>query len=459
MLTVRVHKHELSYGEVRELIQLHQKNQTRMTRLLEEYKGNNYEINNMERKANGKADNRISHSFPYLISSTICGFMNAKPNIVFEEQEIGEMVDDVFKYNDSDKQNTSLLLDMSIYGVGVEQFYFDKRGNIRFKRIDARDVIVVKDSSIEEETFLVIKHWKVDGVGEENEEYIELYYQDRVIRYYQNSRNEVHDMTEEPLFFSDVPFNVYKNNEQELGDYERILPIVGAYNKYQSEILNGVQDITNALMLISGCSLSDEQLQQVKNLRVLVDEGNIDAKMIYNDVQFNEAYLQNLRRDIFALSGCIDLTSSEVGNLSGSALKQRLVNLFYICSVKANYLKEGYLRRIELILNIYSLTHNVNIDEIIKNIEIEIKYNTLEDSTEMLNLVNGLQDIVSTETLLGFLGNKIVSVEDELEKLQKEKEENIAQFSFMQDENGHLTSDAQDEEQGDADEEETTEIL
>ena len=458
MLTVRRHRHELTFGEVRELIQLHQKNQNRMTKLLEEYKGNNHEINNMERKADGKADNRISHSFPYLISSTICGFMNAKPNIRFEEQEIGEVINDVFKYNDADKQNTSLLLDMSIYGVGVEQFYIDKRGNIRFKRIDARDVIVVKDSSIEEETFLVIKHWKVEGIGEENEEYIELYYEHKVVRYYQNNKNEIHDMTEEALFFNDVPFNIYKNNEQELGDYERILPIVGAYNKYQSEILNGVQDITNALMLISGVTLSDEQLQQVKNLRVLVDENAIDAKMIYNDVQFNEAYLQNLRRDIFALSGCIDLTSSEVGNLSGSALKQRLVNLFYICSVKANYLKEGYLRRIELILNIHGLTHNVNIDEIIKNTEIEINYNTLEDSTEMLALVQGLDGIVSKETQLSLLGDKIVSVEDELEKLAKEREENMSMFSFMQDEQGHLLSEDEEEPlDGDTDEEETTE--
>ena len=71
MLEVRKHRHELSYGEVRELIQLHTKNQNRMTRLLEEYKGNNAEISNMERKAEGKADNRISHAFPYLRNQTL----------------------------------------------------------------------------------------------------------------------------------------------------------------------------------------------------------------------------------------------------------------------------------------------------------------------------------------------------------------------------------------------------
>lgn len=455
MLEVRKHRHELSYGEVRELIQLHTKNQNRMTRLLEEYKGNNAEISNMERKAEGKADNRISHAFPYLISSTFCGLMNKKPNIICELQEV---VDDVLKYNDADKVNTSILTDMSVWGNSVEQYYLDKKGNIRFKRIDARDVIIVKDITIEAETFLVIKHWKVDGLGEEKMEFVELYYEDKVVRYFENKDGEVSNVTEESLFFGDIPFTVYKNNELMLGDFERILPIVGAYNKYQSETLNGIQDITNSLMIISGATLSDEQLKQVKSMRVLADENSIDAKMVYNEVQFNEAYLSQLRKDIFALSGCVDLTGESVGNLSGSALKQRLVNMLYIASVKANYLKEGYLRRIELILNIHALTNNINVDEIIKNTEITINYNTLEDSTEMLNLVQGLDGIVSKETQLSLLGEIIVSVQDEIDKLAKEKEENMANFSFMQDMNGHLMQNEDEPlDDGDEDEEETTE--
>lgn len=456
MLEVRKHRHELSYGEVRELIQLHTKNQNRMTRLLEEYKGNNAEISNMERKAEGKADNRISHAFPYLISSTFCGLMNKKPNIQCELQEI---VDDVLKYNDADKQNTSILIDMSVWGVGVEQYYLDKKGNIRFKRIDARDVIIVKDITIDADTFLVIKHWKVDGLGEEKMEFVELYYEDKVIRYFENKDGEVSNVTEESLFFGDIPFTVYKNNELMLGDFERILPIVGAYNKYQSETLNGIQDITNSLMIISGATLSDEQLKQVKSMRVLADENSIDAKMVYNEVQFNEAYLSQLRKDIFALSSVVDLTSENVGNLSGSALKQRLVNMLYIASVKANYLKEGYLRRIELILNIHALTNNINVDEIIKNTEITINYNTLEDSTEMLNLVQGLDGIVSKETQLSLLGEIIVSVQDEIDKLAKEKEEAMANFSFMQDMNGHLMQNEEPLDDGDKDEEEQTEEL
>ena len=194
MLSVRKRKHELTFNEVKELIQLHTTNQARMTRLLEEYKGHNLEIESMPRKEENKADNRIAHSFPYIISSTITGFMNTKPLIRCDEQEL---IDDVFKYNDSDKQNTSILLDMSIWGVGVEQFYLDSKGNIRFKRIDARDIITVKTSTIDGETFAVIKHFEVDGLGDDKEEFIEIYYDNKIIRYYQAEDNTISNVTEE----------------------------------------------------------------------------------------------------------------------------------------------------------------------------------------------------------------------------------------------------------------------
>ena len=118
----------------------------------------------------------------------------------------------------------------------------------------------------------------------------------------------------------------------------------------------------------------------------------------------------------------------------------------YLCSVKANYVKEAVLRRVELMLNIHALTNAIDVDEIIKNTVVDVKYNTLEDNTEMLNLVNGLRDVVSQQTLLGLLDGIIVSVDDELEKINKEKEENMKEFGFMQDMNGHLQSEEQPQE-------------
>ena len=103
------------------------------------------------------------------------------------------------------------------------------------------------------------------------------------------------------------------------------------------------------------------------------------------------------------------------------------------------------MKRIELLLTIHGLTNSVNIDEVLRNTSIHIKYNTFEDSTEMLNLVTGLNGVVSQETLLGLLGDIIVSVEDEMDKLAAEKEDNMARFGFMQNANGHMKQEEEEE--------------
>lgn len=446
MLEVRKIKHELTFDEVRELIHIHAHNQNRMMMLKDYYNGKSHALMYKERKTDGKSDNRVFFPFPYLITSTLCGFMNIPPQVRCDDSNIQEVIDDLFKYSDNPKQYSSELLDMSIMGVAVEQLYLDRKGITRFKRINPIDIIVVKSSDIIGDIFCIIKHYEVDGIGEDREEYVELYYDTKIVRYYQNEKG-IHSVTEEDNYFKDVPFCIYKNGEGMLGDFERVIDVIDGYSLYQSEILNATQDITNALMLISGCNLTDEQLRQVKNLRVLVDENNIDAKMIYNDVNYDDAYASQMRKNIFSLSSCVDLTDAEnVGNLSGSALKTRLVNLLYLCSVKANYVKEAVLRRVELMLNIHSLTNAIDVDEIIKNTVVDVKYNTLEDNTEMLNLVNGLRDVVSQETLLGLLDGIIISVDDELEKINKEKEENMKEFGFMQDMNGHLQQNEQPQE-------------
>ena len=168
MLEVRKMQHELSFDEVTTLINLHTHNQSRMTTLLEYYNGRSISLESMPKKADGKADNRIAYPFAYLISSTICGFLNVPPTVRCEDAEIQELIDNVFKYNDAPKQITSEILDSSIWGCAVEQMYLHE-GTTRFKRIDARDVIVVRSSDIIGDIFLVIKHWKTDEIGEESQ--------------------------------------------------------------------------------------------------------------------------------------------------------------------------------------------------------------------------------------------------------------------------------------------------
>lgn len=451
MLIIKKHPHKLSFIEVDNIIQEHKTKQLRLNMLYDAYK-NKGAIQNKQREQ-GKANNKLSHAFAYSITSEICGFMSKEPSI---QSPLQDELAEVLKYNDANAQNNQLLLDMSIFGVAVEQYWIDKAGKPRFQRISPMDVIVLNDLSVEENMWAVIKHWETgEYLNEEKIEYVEIYYHDEVVRYSYAGEHYVGEQAFEINYIQEPPFTVIKNNQEMMADFERSLSLIDAYDVAQSNTLDAMQDITNALMVISGASLSDEQVQQVKNLRVLNDENTLNVDLVYNDVPVNMEYLNRLRQDIFSLAMCIDLTDESVGNLSGSALRQRLVQLHYLCSTKSGFLKRGYLRRFEILLGIMKLSQpSINVEDVIANTNITINFNTLQGQEEIIQLVSAMQDIVSTETLLGMMGDLIISVDDELEKLAKEEEENVAKFSFMQDANGHLEHD---EEQGDTDEEETTE--
>ena len=455
MMMLRKHIHKLSLSEISSIIQEHKVHQVRLNTLYDAYK-NKDAIQNKQRE-NGKANNKLAHGFAYSITSEICGFMSKEPNILCPlQQELTE----VLKYNDSNAQNNQLLLDMSIFGVAVEQYWIDTDGKPRFQRISPMDVIVLNDLSVEENMWCVIKHWETGEYhNEEKIEYVEVYYHDEVVRFCFAGESFIGNKEIDVNYIGEIPFTIIKNNQEMMADFERSLSLISAYNMCQSNTLDAMCDITNALLIISGVSMSDEQLQQVKNMRTLADEGNISATMVYNEVPVNMEYLNRLRQDIFSLSMCIDLTDESIGNLSGSALRQRLVQLHYLCSTKAGFIKRGYLRRVELLFTIMKLSNQsiMDVAEIIANTSIEINYNTLEDNTELLALVNGLDGVVSKQTQLSFLGDKISSVEDEMALIEQEKQDNMARFSFMQDTNGHIEQEEEESEDVDNNEEEQAE--
>ena len=448
-MIIRKLPHKLSFIEVDNIIQEHKTEQLRLNMLYDTYK-NKGAILNKKREPN-KANNKLAHGFAYSIVSEICGFMSKEPTI---QCPMMQELTEALKYSDANAQNNQLLLDMSIFGVAVEQYWIQDGGIPRFQRISPMDIIVLNDLTVEENTWCVIKHWETgEYFNEEKVEYVEIYYNDEVQKYCYSGEHYIGDRTIEPNYIQQPPFTVIKNNVEMMADFERSISLISAYDVCQSNTLDAMCDITNSLMVISGASLTDEQLKQVKNMRVLADE-QVSAQMVYNEVPVHMEYLKQLRNDIFSLAMCVDLTDESIGNLSGSALRQRLVQLHYLCSTKSGFLKRGYLRRIEILFNIMKLSNqSIDVDDIIANTEIKINFNTLQGQDEIIQLVNGLRDIVSEETLLGFLGDLITSVEEEQKKIEKEKEASVANFSFMSNQDGHLIQD------GDEDEEEQEETV
>ena len=84
-------------------------------------------------------------------------------------------------------------------------------------------------------------------------------------------------------YFNDVPVSVYVNNDELYGDFERVKGLIDAYDKTQSDTANDFEYFTNALLVVSGILMNDDENESpldFKNNRVL-NFANTDSKAEY----------------------------------------------------------------------------------------------------------------------------------------------------------------------------------
>lgn len=251
---------------------------------------------------------------------------------------------------------------------------------------------------------------------------------------------------EQEHFWGDVPVVIVENNKDLCSDFEKVIDLIDALDKVVSDTANDFEMFTNAIMVVRGVKLDKEVFEKLKEMKLmnLVSDSekntSIDVKYLYKDLPDTalENYKNRLVDDIHKFSAVPNMSDENfANNLSGVSMQFKLSSLEFKCATKESYFRKALLRRIELICNVLSLLGKLNIktDEIIKSVDIRFTRNTINNNDELVTRALQLSTILSKETLLENLLPFIPSVEEELERLNKQKEEAV---SFMQDDyNSH----------------------
>lgn len=67
-----------------------------------------------------------------------------------------------------------------------------------------------------------------------------------------------------PHYFGMVPVAIYENNEDEIGDFEKVIPLIDAYDKMESDTLNDFEYFTDAYLALYGFTAEPEDITQMK---------------------------------------------------------------------------------------------------------------------------------------------------------------------------------------------------
>ena len=432
MRKIRIDKEtQLTKEVIKWIIEKHSEEKARIAELRDYYNNKNA-IMNRQYKDNNKPQNKLSHPFASYITNMATGYFLGNPiSYNSENQDLLERILDIFKYNDEADNNTTLAKYSSIAGYAVELLYIDENSNARFKALSGDEVVIVYDNTLEENILYAIRYFEEDIPGEDKVKTTINVYTSNAIQTYKLEDNEISFIDEVAHYFNDVPVSVYVNNDELYGDFERVKGLIDAYDKTQSDTANDFEYFTNALLVISGVLVEDEEGLNFKDNRVINFAGT-DGKAEYLIKNINDNALENYKNrlveDIHKFAQIPNLTDEQfAGNVSGESMKYKLMGLENIISVKEAKFKKGLMRRIELLCNFLNIATNDLM--LYTDIQPVFTRNKPKNEVELASMVKNLYGILSDETLISILPF-VENSKEEIEKRDLEKENTLDSYSL-----------------------------
>ena len=364
------------------------------------------------------------------ITDSYCGYLATPGHISYRSEDDIEDIMNILRYNDYQAEDSALLLDALVYGVGAELMYIDNAGQTRFRLINPLSCFGVYDDTLTGDLLYFVRMYKASDWDDNDIYNVDVYSNIDIKHYTMNGRNgALSFIGEEPHYFNQCPANIfYMPDEKSI--FDCVLGLQDSANEILSAEIDDYSAFCDAYLTIEGCDLEPEEVAEMKVNRVLIiPEG---AKAYWLTKNANDAQVENILKrihdSIYRVAQCPDFSSeSFVGGVSsGIAIQYRLTGMETRAGKIEAEMKKALQRRIEIICGIASLKIG---EEVFRDIEISFKRNIPEDLTATIALVNALKGSVSDQTLLGQLPF-ITDVNAELEALQAQKEENMALYNF-----------------------------
>lgn len=387
------------------ILDLHKTDEARKSHLAGYYVGEQ-DIRYRTMSDSSKPNNKLAHPYGNYITDTVVGYFMGEPVRYAakdpEAEGFLEAVKEVFNFNDEQSQNIELAKDASKYGVAYELIYLDEAANIRFGRLDPIQCIPVYSNSLDNELLYFIRYYN-DSLFDTESYTVEVYDEAQVM-YYKKVNQSLSFSNSVPHAFKMVPIAVYNNNEEEKGDYELVISLIDAYDKLTSDSVNDFEAFADAYLTLKGMDgTTAEDLSTMKENRVLLLPQEGAAEWLTKNI--NDAYFQNtitnLDNDIHKFAKVPNMSADEFGNnLSGIAIKYKIMGLENKVAIKESHFKKGLQRRIELISNILYIMGSAY-DYL--GVDIIFARNLPVNEAELVAMANQLVGIVSDETLLSIL--------------------------------------------------------
>ena len=393
-----------------------------------------------------KPNNRAVNNFAKLIVDTGTAYFIGEPvSYSSKEKRVLEAITETLKENFSDDVDSELAKMTGIYGHAFEVHWIAPDGSHRFKAVSPEDIIICYSMDLDEEPLCAIMYHTYRDVDGHTVYDVQMFTKDSIERFSIGENNSVSNVQTTPHYFGQLPVIEYISSEERLGDFEPVISLIDAYNVAVSDSINDIEYWNDAYLLLRNLSATDmEDIQRMKENRVLLVDGEGDAEFITKNIQ--DTHIENIKdrltMDIHKFSQTPNLNDEQFAtNLSGVAIKYKMLGLENKTAIKERKFKSALMKRISIILSVHNLKGN---SFTFPELDIVFVRNLPANLVEIADMIAKIRGVVSDETLRSQLPF-IVDLELEKERLDAEQEEKMT-YDIM---NPFTTPEGEEEEESD----------
>lgn len=389
---------------VEKLIKTHS---TARFKKLDNYYRGNHDILHRTMEDPTKPNNKLVANFAQYISDMISGyFMGESVTLSCEDEKLHQMIRDIENYNDQAATDSELALTASIKSVAYELLYLDEEQHIRSAALQPDHVIYVYDTAVNPQPVLAVYHYNTeDLLSGENTLHVFAYTDTELIEYVSGKEGFV-QIDRADHYWGQVPIIEYMNPSG-LGDFERAITLIDAYNTLNSDSVNNHEYFADAYLMLTGMmgtESDDVNVKVMKENRVLaLGEGSTAGFLVKPSVEADLELLKDrLIADIHTFTGTPNLRDEAFsGSISGVALQYKLFGLEQYVALKERMFKKSIQRRLEIICYMLEKKGFGSFDY--RKVEILFTRNTPQNLKELADIVGLLFDKAPREDLLALL--------------------------------------------------------
>lgn len=411
--------------QLKEAIRKHKLELPRLQKLYNYYVGK-HEILNRVLPDPLKPNNKIVTGYPTRIIDTAVGYFASKPLAYVSKSNNEKFLNElkqIFFMNNEEDVNAEIVKGFSIYGKTYELFWIDENGDIKFDEFSPLEMYVEKDNK--DNVKFAIRYWEETNENNDKITKVEAYDKEG-IHYFiaKNDQDFKPDLDEKDKshFFGETPVIIYRNNDEEFGDFEKFIPMIDALDKLLSDNSNELEAWVNAYLVLAGHDgTKTEDVLKLRQEGVLLVEDVNQAKFLTKEVntEFQQQFFDTLDNLIHDQSATPKLTSEKfASNLSGQALGFKLFSLESKSSTKERKMEKALRKRISLICRILNKKGN-SFDP--SDIGFNFVRNLPQNKSEITDMMTKLVNMVDLKTLLSWHPD-ITDVDLVLGRIEEQKD-------------------------------------